>query len=198
MRVASFPFSRGEGLTRLIASRVELDWQWVAEVGKTNVGRHDSWLREGIVSVSSTIFHVFYASAFLILHNSSNCQALIHRNFFFLYFCDYATSAVRHKTNFKQLLKQCCTAKRSKLSFVQSKLFLCFFYFFERIPARRCRDGKYLQTMNHCDGHNVASFNWDELSLRDRNSWDSSTSRRRGFTVTHGKKNDLCKRQIHN
>lgn len=55
--------------------------------------------------------------------------------YFSLYFCDYATSAVGHKTNFKQLLKQCCTVKRSKLSFVQSELFLCFFYFFQRITS---------------------------------------------------------------
>lgn len=191
MRSASFLFSGGDGLTRLIASRVELDWQWVTEVGKTNVGRHDSWLREGIVSVPSTIFHVFYVSAFLILHNSSNCQALIHRNFFFSIFAimQRAPSVIRLiLSNFSNSV-----AQRSGRNFLlcSRNYFFVSFISSEESPARRCRDGKYLQTMNHCDGHNVANFNWDELSLRDRNSWDSSTSRQRGFTVTHGKKNEF-------
>lgn len=144
-----------------------------------------------IVSVSSTIFHVFYASAFLILHNSPNCQALIHRNIFLSIsaIMQRAPSVIRLiLSNFSNSVAQwsgrnflLCSRNYFFVSFITSK----------ESPARRCRDGKYLQTMNHCGGHNVANFNWDELSLRDRNSWDSSTSRRRGFTVTHGKKNDL-------
>lgn len=91
-----------------------------------------SWTSQIISSLQQTMFHFILRFNIQILHNLIfflsyfNCQALIQRT---LFFPRRLCNTVRHKTNFKQLFKQCCKAKRSKLSFVQSEFFFWIFFF---------------------------------------------------------------------